>query len=101
MLLLSESVWSYPRTARVRARGRILLRLPARVDLTFRAMAAAQTFGRPSTLRTCEAAARATALRVIGLPAAALRFSCFTVRRTMEGTARTAGRVARRRRRMR
>ncbi len=73
----------------------------ARLTRTFRVMAAVHALGLPRTLRTWFAAARATVFRVIGRPAAACLFKFLTVRRTIVGTARTAGRVTRRRRRMR
>ena len=73
-------------------------RLDAR---TFCRMAAAHAFGLLSTRRVCTAAALAAALRVTGCPAAAWRFSWRTVLRIIVGTARTAGRVALRLRKIR
>src|SRR6476660_9413543 len=64
-------------------------------------MAAAQVRGLPRTRRVWFAITRAAARRVTGWPAAARRESTEAVRRAIVGTARTAGRVIRRWRRMR
>src|SRR5215471_13412124 len=83
---------AYPPCAPQPAVGRKLRgRRTARLARTFCAMAAAHTEGLPNTVFTCRAAARAAVCRVIGCPAAACRFNVFTVRRTIVGTARTAG----------
>src|SRR5207245_8143480 len=71
-----------------------------RADFTFRFRAMEHRRGLPRIFRVFLATTRATALRVIGLPAAARRASWRVLTLTIEGTARTAGLVARRRRRI-